>query len=211
MLPIVLLFGAELVKASAKFDSIEEELAESAELQADWKRITELFEVESHADRKGVIRRTMVAERGFRPGFGLQWDSPAARFQAVFDAFCQRWNLYGMENGRPLVLKLSVNLTPHGTMIFIPSYWSLDPTRDVAWREVTALHKTRVPKRQGAALAASRRQRKRDAAKARRLTDEAKQRGLHGDKGREHIFAGLKWDKNTDPSRLRRLLKEFPA
>ena len=51
--------------------------------------------------------------------------------QAVFDAFCMRWNLYGMQGDRPLVTKLSVNLTPHGTMIFIPAYWSFDYKRDV--------------------------------------------------------------------------------
>ena len=35
-------------------------------------------------------------------------------------------NLYGMEKGKPLLQKLSVNLTPFDTMIFIPACWSFD-------------------------------------------------------------------------------------
>ncbi len=36
-----------------------------------------------------------------------------------------------MRGDEPLLMKLSVNITPHGTMIFIPAYWSFDAKRDV--------------------------------------------------------------------------------
>jgi hypothetical protein len=60
-----------------------------------------------------------------------------------------------MEGNKPLVMKLSVNLTAHGTMIFIPAYWSFDNSRDVRWEEVMKLHKARALKKQGESLAES--------------------------------------------------------
>jgi len=57
----------------------------------------------------------------------------------LFDAMCYRWRLYGMEKDRPLLLKVSVNPTPHGTMIVIPRYLSLDPHRDLDWKLIGRL------------------------------------------------------------------------
>ena len=38
-----------------------------------------------------------------------------------------------MEGEKPLLLKLSVNLTPFSTLIEVPKYWSFDPKRDLTW------------------------------------------------------------------------------
>jgi hypothetical protein len=54
-----------------------------------------------------------------------------------------------MEGDRPLLLKLTVNLTPFGTMILIPGYWSFDPKRDLNWKAITALHRARGVQRYG--------------------------------------------------------------
>lgn len=54
-----------------------------------------------------------------------------------------------MRGDSPLLMKLSVNLTPHGTMILIPAYWSFDSKRDVRWAAVMKLHCVRAEKRQG--------------------------------------------------------------
>jgi len=78
-----------------------------------------------------------------REHWPVRWRKSADRFHAVFDVFCQRWHLYGMRRDRPLLLKLTANLTPFGTMIFIPTYWSFDQKRDLNWRAITALHKAR--------------------------------------------------------------------
>jgi len=125
----------------------------------------------------------MVQERNFRPSdWKFSWGTEAQRFQNVFDAFCHRWNLYGMERkktsnfklqtsgkpqnsnlkenanaaeeseDRPLLLKLSVNLTPFSTMIEVPKYWSFDPKRDLKWGAVTKLHRMREVPRQGPKL-----------------------------------------------------------
>jgi phosphatidylserine/phosphatidylglycerophosphate/cardiolipin synthase-like enzyme len=89
-----------------------------------------------------VIRRTMATERNFRPWFSVNPRQAGEVFRAAFDAFCLRWNLYGMQNDEPLLLKLAVNITPFGTMTHIPSYWSLDPKRDIRWDAISAVHST---------------------------------------------------------------------
>ncbi len=47
-----------------------------------------------------------------REDWSFRWKSPGDRFRAVFDVFCQRWNICGMERGKPLLLKFTANLTP---------------------------------------------------------------------------------------------------
>lgn len=197
-----------LVPASpAKFLPSERVLARNPEFRADWNMIAKNFDVASHADHKGVIRRTMVPERNLRTGFDLDWRKPGDRFSAVFDSFCAKWNLYGMENGEPLLQNLSVNLTPFGTMIFIPAYWSFDYRRDLRWGAVTKLHKSRGQHRQGVALAEGAEQRRRDAEKLVKLDAKAKTLRLRGPKRHEFLCQGLGWDLRTDPKRIFRLRK----
>ncbi len=191
--------------APAKFLSSERMLARNPEFRADWKKIAESFAVAAYADHKGVIRRTMVSERNLRANFDLDWRKPGDRFSAVFDSFCAKWNLYGMEKGKPLLQKLSVNLTPFGTMIFIPAYWSFDYRRDLRWGTVTKLHKSRGQHHQGAALAEGAEQRRRDAAKLVKLDAQALSQKLRGQKRHEFLCRGLGWDPRTDPKRISRL------
>lgn len=100
-------------------------------------------------DLKGIVRRWLVQERSFHPGWDFRWETERERFQVAFDAFCHRWNLYGMENERPLLLKLTVNPTPHGLLIMILTYWSFDPKRDLNWSEINRLLEARGVPRQG--------------------------------------------------------------
>ncbi len=188
--------------AQAKFKAVEKEIAANRTFKADWRKITDAFDVSRFADHKGVVRRTMVPERNLRGHFGFDWDAEKGRFQAVFDAFCAKWNLYGMEKGKPLVLKLSVNLTPYGTMIFVPAYWSLDPKRDLRWGEVSKLHRARGQHRQGFVLAENAEQRRKDAAKLATLDQEARKLGLRGTKRHDFLCRRLGWDIRTDPKRL---------
>jgi hypothetical protein len=57
-----------------------------------------------------------------------------------------------MQNDDPLLLKLAVDITPFGTMIHLPAYWSFDPKRDIRWDAIASLHRARVPGRQGSGL-----------------------------------------------------------
>ena len=185
-----------VVRTQAKYAQNELANQSNPELQRQWKRLKTAFNVEPYRDHKGVIRRTMSAERNLRPSFSVNCRRRDDVFQAAFDAFCLRWNLYGMQNDEPLLLKLAVNLTPYGTLIHIPAYWSFDPKRDIRWEAIAKLHRARVPGRQGSALAAGLAQRMQDATKLRHLDQEARRRGLKGEKRHEFLCAGLGWSQS---------------
>jgi hypothetical protein len=198
-----------LLSSSAKYAQNELGIQADGELQRQWRRIKAAFDVRKYCDHKGVIRRTMSTERNLHPARAINLRRRAEVFQAAFDAFCLRWNLYGMQDDEPLLLKLAVTLTPYGTMIHIPAYWSFDPKRDIRWAEIARLHRARVAGRQGAALAEGRAERMRAARKLRQLDREAARRGLKGDRKHAFLCAGLGWDERTSPKRLSRLRAEF--
>ena len=198
-----------LIKTQAKYDQTELAMRHDPELRRQWTKIKAAFKVKTYCDHKGVIRRTMSVERNLRPSFSVDMKQPESAFQAAFDAFCLRWNLYGMRHDEPLLLKLTVNLTPYGTMIHIPAYWSFDPKRDIQWTAVAKLHRTRVNGRQGPALAEGEAERRQKAAKLRQLDQEVRRLGLKGEKRHEFLCRGLGWDVRIDPKRLTRLRTEF--
>jgi hypothetical protein len=198
-----------LVKTQAKYSQNELSICTNPQLRRQWTRIKAAFDVQAYCDHKGVIRRTMTAERNLRPTFSVNLRRREDVFHAAFDAFCLRWNLYGMQHDEPLPLKLAVNLTPYGTMIHIPAYWSFDPKRDIRWDAIASLHRARVPGRQGIALAEGLVERMRDAKKLRRLDQKALRLGLRGEKKHAFICAGLGWVTGTSPKRVSRLRAEF--
>jgi len=198
-----------LVKTQAKYAQNELAIRTEPELRRQWKRIKSAFNVQAYRDHKGVVRRTMSAERNLRPWFSVNLRRRDDVFHAAFDAFCLRWNLYGMQNDEPLLLKLAVNITPFGTMIHIPAYWSFDPKRDIRWDAIATLHRARVPGRQGSALAEGYAERMKAAGKLRHLDKEALRLGLKGEKKHEFLCAGLGLDARTSPKRLSRLRAEF--
>jgi hypothetical protein len=199
----------DLIRMPAKFAQKELVIRSDPQLQRDWARIKAAFNVASYREHKGVIRRTMATERNLRPWFSVNPRRCGDVFQAAFDAFCLRWNLYGMQNDTPLVLKLAVNITPFGTMIHIPAYWSLDPSRDIRWDAIATLHGARVPGRQGPALAEGLAERMKLAEKLHDLDEEAASLGLKGDKKHAFLCAGLGWVPGTSAKRISRLRAEF--
>jgi hypothetical protein len=198
-----------LVKTQAKYAQNEIAIKTDAQLQRQWMRIKAAFDVQAYRDYKGVIRRTMTVERNLRPSFSVNVRRRDDVFHAAFDAFCLRWNLYGMQHDKPLLLKLAVNLSPYGTMIHIPAYWSFDPKRDIRWDAIASLHRVRVPGRQGNALAAGIAERMKSAAKLRQLDKQALRLGLKGEKKHEFLCAGIGWVPGTSPKRINRLRAEF--
>ena len=198
-----------LVKTQAKYSQNELAIRTNPQLHCQWARIKAAFHVQAYRDHKGVIRRTMSAERNLRPSFSVNVRRREDVFHAAFDAFCLRWNLYGMQCDEPLLLKLAVNLTPYGTMIHIPAYWSFDPKRDIRWDAIASLHRVRVPGRQGSALAEGLAERMKAAEKLRRLDKEAIRLGLKGEKKHEFLCTGIGWVPGTSPKRISRLRAEF--
>ena len=199
----------DMIHAQAKFTQAELELSADPKFLRDWQLLKKHFDVKKFQDYKGLIRRTMTAERNLRPGYKVDLTSAGEMFRLAFDAFCLRWHLYGMMHDQPLLLKLAVNLTAHGTMILIPSFWSFDPKRDLHWEAINQLHRARVPKRQGAALAEGLADRMALAAKLRELDAEASRQKLKGDKRHHFLCAGLGLSIETSARRLSRLRKEF--
>jgi hypothetical protein len=198
-----------LVKTQAKYSQNELAVRTDPQLRRQWTRLKTAFNVKAHCDHKGVIRRTMSVERNLRPSFSVNLRRREEVFQAAFDAFCLRWNLYGMQNDNPLPLKLTVNLTPYGTMIHIPAYWSFDPKRDIRWDAIASLHRVRVAGRQGSALAEGLAERVKAAGKLRQLDKAALRLDLKGEKKHEFLCAGLGWDSRTSAKRISRLRAEF--
>ena len=198
-----------LVKTQAKYSQNEIAIRNDPQLHRQWARLKAAFNVKIYRDHKGVIRRTMTAERNLRPSFSVNVRRREEVFHAAFDAFCLRWNLYGMQHDEPLLLKLAVNLTPYGTMIHIPAYWSFDPKRDIRWDAIALLHRVRVPGRQGSALVEGLVERMQAAEKLRQLDRDALRLGLKGEKKHEFLCAGLGWVPGTSPKRINRLRAEF--
>lgn len=198
-----------VLKTQAKFAQNELTIRADSELHRQWAQLKAAFDTTPYCDHKGVIRRTMGAERNMRPTFSVNMSRPDDVFRAAFDAFCQRWNLYGMLHDEPLLLKLAVNLTPYGTMILIPSYWSFDPHRDIRWDAIAELHRTRVPGRQGSILAEGKAERQKLAATLRKLDAGAKTLKLKGEKKHLFLCTGLGWVAETSPRRISRLRAEF--
>ncbi|MFO1438740.1 MAG: hypothetical protein U1F81_10545 [Verrucomicrobiaceae bacterium] len=199
----------DVVNTQAKFAQVELALKADPSFQKDWLRLKDAFEVERYKDYKGVIRRTLGAERNMRPEFSVNLNKPHETFRLAFDAFCLRWNLYGMQHDEPLLLKLAVNATPHGTMILIPAFWSFDPSRDLRWDAINKLHRLRVRSRQGTALAEGLAERMAQAKRLHVLDAEAKERKLKGEAKHRFLCQGLGLVEDTSAKRLQRLRKEF--
>jgi hypothetical protein len=196
-----------LIEAQHKFDARERRLLKDKEFLADWQRIKEGFDLTKLCSDTGVVRRRMVSERNFRPkNWDFAWRTKKQRFENVFDAFCHKWTLYGMMGDKPLLQKLSVNITPYGTMIVIPRYWSFDYNRDLKWRSVTKLHQSREVPRQGEKLEANHSERQALASAARAFMAEAKRMGKRGE-SRDSWVLGKIGMANSDPRQLRRILK----
>jgi len=197
-----------LIDSTAKVQGREFELSDSGLFKKDWAMVKEGVDLGKIEGRKKVRRRSMVQERNFKPHFPYDSRSVSKRNQAVFDAFCYRWNLYGMEDGKPLPLKPSVNITPHGTMIFIPSQISLDRGRDVHWKEIKKLHKIWNPRRQGKVFSLAPLERKNKAIKAFELWTSLKGKIMTGDERCEAMKRALGYVSSTDDSTIRKLVSQ---
>jgi len=197
-----------LLRQPEKFEEQEKALLAEQELGRAWEEIKRRFATEQYRNSRGVIRRRMAQERNFRDGWEFDWADDRRRFELFFDAMCYRWKLYGMEGDRPLLLKVSVNPTAHGTMIVIPRHWSLDPHRDLDWTFIGKLHRSRGTRKQGPKLSAARMARMEEARLAKGFWEEAKRKGLSGEARYNYVREQMGRDARMDPKWLRRLLRQ---
>ncbi len=191
--------------AGHKFDEAEHALGKDRGFKAAWAKLITLPGMKRYLARKPVVRRSPVSERGYRAWLDEPGTSALARCQRVFDAFCHRWSLYGMHGHRPLLLKPTVNLTPFGTIIFVPNYWSLDPKRDICWSEVTQLHQLGRRRQQGTGLTDQRREKLEKARALQIAWAEVTAAGQRGEARIESVLKVLDWPPGTDDRTLRQL------
>lgn len=193
------------------------ELLEDRRFHADWKLITDNFqrELDHYEKHYGVIlptwhRRIEPAPTGRK-----------AEFSLVFDFFCWKWFMHGIiwsrvkKSGYPLTEEPHFKLTPVGTEIFIPGYWSLDKTRDGLWDYVVDLHKARGVRRGGTKSADNRKRREAQLKRLLRAEQEARKKGLEGTKRLDYLKREAGYALETDPAQMYRLLRKakqmFPA
>jgi hypothetical protein len=197
----------KMLKQAAKFEEQEKALLQNQQLASEWAEIKRQFDIKQFQNARGVIRRRMSLERNFREAtWHFDPSDPRCLFHFVFDAFCYRWKLYGMEHDRPLLLKISVNPTPHGTMILIPRHWSLDPRRDLDWPLISRLHRSRGAKKQGPKLSPAQTQKLADAIKVQKLFQQSCKQGLKGEALHQFLCERMKRDPRSDRSWWKRLL-----
>ena len=200
------------VKNHVKFQLQMKYLNESAEFAADLKLLCDLVELEDLA-YNNVVRRTLACERNMRQDhFYLRWKNKLRRAQHVFDAFSWKHELYGLEkiDGKwtPLLMKVTVNATPHGIIIFIPKWMSLDLVRDLVTREISKLIRARGVKRQGSKRTEAQFEREELATEAYYADQAAADMGLKGDDRIDFIIQQLGLMPETDDRRIRELLAE---
>ena len=194
------------LKNPAKYAELEKSISQDPEFLKAWVEFRKKWPVERFQNSLGIVRRDMVQERNFRSLEKSNWSQNKCRFKAAFNAFCKKWALYGMQGDSPLPLKLTVNMTPYGTMIFLPHNWSIDGNRDINWSTVNRFHRSRKVKRQGTKMSPARVEREEEKKRVRRLNAEAIQMGLRGDRKYEWIIKKMKWHPETDPRKIRRYL-----
>ncbi len=196
-----------LVKSPEKFTENDMAVTGDAKLLQTWLEIKQRWGSHIAPNSRGVIRRRLSQERNMRGDWWFDWRDEKKRFELFFDAMCYRWKLYGMEQDKPLLLKVSVNPTPHGTMIFIPRHLSLDPKRDLHWNKINALHRAQGAARQGRKLSQNRIDKTKDAQQVLRLWNEAHDKGLRGDTRYDYVHEKLKKRLDTDHSWVNRHLR----
>jgi hypothetical protein len=190
-----------------KFAERESALLADQKLFAAWTKVKSYCEIKSHQNSRGVIRRRMSQERNFRSHWEFDWSNDEGKFSVLFDVLCHRWRLYGMQNDKPLLLKVSVNPTPHGTMILIPRELSLDPVRDLDWKTINRLHRSHGTLRQGPKWSINRIRDRQDAPKVKQLWDEAGAQKLRGQKRYDHVYKAMRKSSNTDQCWVIRMLR----
>ena len=195
-------------KQDHKFTEYKRSLSVNREFKADWRMIKRSFDIKRFQDSKGLIRRSRLGERNWKPAEHPNLEQTSDRFRTAFDFFCWKWFVYAMRGDEPLPEKLSYTITPFGTQIFIPGYWSFDKSRDLDWKRITALHNARGVQRQGQKLSENKRQK---AAQIKRLAaanTEAKKRKLRGEARMEFLKKEAGLAPETDDRQVRRWLKE---
>lgn len=194
-------------KAPIKYSGYRKQVLDSKEFWADWALLKGAFKVEDHQDANGIVRRSPNPEYNWRRPETMELDREATAFRVAFDFFCWKWFLWGMKRDEPLVEQLFYAITPYGTQIFIPGYWSLDAARDIHWDAIKQLHASRGVPRQGKKLDRNRKLHLKQLRQLVRANAEAKRRGIRGANRYALLKKAAGLVPETDDAQVRRLLR----
>ena len=192
------------LKAQEKYEEYVYYLEESPQFAEEWEAIKSAFP--NCCGGQAIIRRSLIPERNWVQGPGAEFETAAKQFQALFDFFCWKYFLWGMEGDKPLLLKTSVVVTPYGTQIFIPGYISFDPRRDLNYPAINRLHKARGVARQGPGYSIGRQELAELKRRVAAADAEARQKGLKGTARHTFICDKTGYRDHGDFRRLRMLL-----
>lgn len=191
------------LKAQEKYEEYVYYLEESPQFAEEWEAIKAMF---PSCCSGSIINRSLIPERNWVQGPGAEFKTEVQRFQAIFDFFCWKYFLWGMENDKPLLLKTSVAVTPYGTQIFIPGYISFDPRRDLNYPAINRLHKARGVARQGPGYSIGRQELAEFTRKVVAADAEARSKGLKGTVRYLFICDKTGYRDHDDFRRLRKIL-----
>ncbi len=195
----------DYLKAGEKYEEYEKLLRASGEFQEDWAALKRCFPGETGGGRR--LHRTLIPERNWERGEGARFGEAHDRFQALFDLFCWKYCLWGMDGDEPMLLKASVTFTPFGTQIFIPGYLSFDAKRDLDFAKIGKLHRARGMQRQGPAFSVGRMELEQQRRQAREADQMAQAQGLRGGERYRFICERINFIDEPDYRRVRKLLE----
>jgi hypothetical protein len=148
-----------IYEAEEKYKGYMARVRENEEFLQDWRILKRRFPRDL-LDGKIVLREEGASSNSNKE-FPVTVSRSKTVFKTTFNFFCWKWFLDGMEGDEPIVAKLSFDITPFGTVLFIPGYWNFDPKRDIKWSELLTPHRSRGLKRQGEAFEPNRLDRER--------------------------------------------------
>ena len=193
------------LNAREKYDEFALALKASKGFAADWACVKP--HIPKYRATEPILHRTLIPERNWRLDGGGRFCEANERFQALFDLFCWKYYLWGMQEDEPLLMKASVTFTPFGTQIFIPGYLSFDAKRDLNFKVISRLHRARGVIRQGQRVSSGRSESLKKSAEAKQWDLIARKQGLRGDARYEFILSKLSLLDSGDYRQLRRLLR----
>jgi hypothetical protein len=194
-------------KDPIKYRSYQQRVRASQEFWDDWRLIKKQFTVSPYQDGKGIIRRSPNPEYNWRREETLQLAKAPTAFRVAFDFLCWKWFLWGMRRDEPLVEQLFYAITPYGTQIFIPGYWSLDAARDLHWDQIKRLHAARGIHKQGRKLESNRQQREQQLTALAAAQSAAARAGIRGAARYTFLKEAAGLVAQTDDAQVRRLLR----
>lgn len=195
----------DLYVAEVKYEGYKMRVMEAREYLNDFRLLKMKFR---RVFKSGVpILRSDLAEKcGSSPPHTPGQNSG---FQEAFDFFCWKWFLDGVEGDQPMVTKLSFDVTPFGTSVFVPGYWSFDPKRDIEWKQLKQLHESRgAVKRQGKAFEPNRRDLQTKERLILEAAEESRARGERGQQMIQSIIGRVGLVPNTPSAYIYRLIRE---